>query len=276
MDAAQYEADRAFEQFDLCDPKNRLVTDSLEARLNGKLADLQTAKERLHELATENPELSDRHLSRLSELGRDFPSAWNHASANPKLKKQLLRAAIEEVIVRHDTEKQRLEVTIHWKGGVHTRIQVKQRIPNRSTKTDAALTTLVRELAAELADADIARILNMQKRTSPSGLAWTQDRVMNFRRRYKIRAGKPSPEPDLLTMNQTRNYLGISQNALQGLVRRGAVTPNQITKYAPWRVPRKELDSERVRSLVRTLKETGRLPKGGCPENQLTFFDDQH
>jgi len=276
VDAAQYEADRAFEQFDLCDPKNRLVADSLEERLNDKLADLQATKERLQELSTEKPELSDRQLARLTQLGRDFPSTWNHESADPKLKKQLLRSAIEEVLVRHDTEKQRLEVTIHWKGGVHTRIHVKKRAPTRSTKTDDSLVKLVGELAAELADSDIARILNMQKRKSPSGLAWTKDRVTAFRHRHKIRAGKSPPDPDLLTMSQVRSHLEISCNALLGLVRRGAVVPNQITEYAPWRVSRRELDSDRVRSLVRVLKETGRLPKGGCPKNQLTLFDDQH
>ena len=276
VQAAQYEADRAFEQFDLCDPKNRLVADSLEERLNDKLVDLQAAKERLQALSEKSPELTDRQLERLRGLGRDFPAAWSHASADPKLKKQLMRSVIEEVVVRHESQQQRLEVTIHWKGGVHTRIHVKKRAPNRSRKTDASLTNLIAELASELSDADIARILSMQKRTSPGGLAWTQDRITAFRHRHKIRSGKRRREPDLLTMNQARNYLGVSQNALMGLVRRGAVTPNQITEYAPWRVSRAELDSDRVWSLVRALKDTGRLPKGGCPENQLSFFDDQH
>ena len=76
-------------------------------------------------------------------------------------------------------------------------------------------------------------------------------------------------------MNQTRKHLEISQNALLGLIRCGAVTPNQITEYAPWRVSSEELDSERAHSLVRVLKETGRLPRGGRPENQLTFFDNE-
>jgi len=276
VDAAQYEADRAFEQFDLCDPKNRIVAESLEERLNDKLADLQAAKERLQALCEEIPELTDRELGRLRQLGRDFPAVWNHVSAEPKLKKTLMRAAIEEVIVRHESEEQRLEVTIHWKGDVHTRVHVDKRTPNRSHKTDVSFRNLVAELAAELSDADIARIFNMQKRRSPSGLAWTQDRVMAFRRRHKLRSGKRRPDPDQLTMNQARNYLGVSQNALMGIVRRGAITPNQVTEYAPWRVSRAELDSECVRSLVRVLKDTGRLPKGGCPENQLTLFDDQH
>ena len=77
------------------------------------------------------------------------------------------------------------------------------------------------------------------------------------------------------TMSETCTYLDVSRNALLGLVRRGAVSPNQVTDFAPWRVSRQELDSDQVQRLVRVLKQTGRLPKGGCPENQSTLFDDE-
>ena len=41
--AAQYEVDRALEQYDLIDPKNRLVADTLEERLDQRLRELRTA-----------------------------------------------------------------------------------------------------------------------------------------------------------------------------------------------------------------------------------------
>jgi hypothetical protein len=34
-----------------------------------------------------------------------------------------------------------------------------------------------------------------------------------------------------------------------------------------------ELDSERVQSLIGHLKRFGRLPKGGCPEDQSELFE---
>jgi hypothetical protein len=76
--------------------------------------------------------------------------------------------------------------------------------------------------------------------------------------------------------SQAIEFLGIGHNGLLGLVKLGAVSTNQITEYAPWRVSRAELESDRVRRLVKVLKETGRLPRGGSPENQLTIFDKKY
>ena len=54
----------------------------------------------------------------------------------------------------------------------------------------------------------------------------------------------------------------------------GAVSKNQVTDFAPCRIRREELDSEQVQRLVRILKASGRLPKGGGSKRQLTLFDD--
>lgn len=273
LEAAQYETDRAFEQFDLCDPKNRLVADSLEERLNEKLFHLRQAKEKLESLQTDDSSLTEHQRRRLDELARNFPSAWNHSSADPKIKKRILRTAIHEVIVKHDAEAQRLEVTIHWKGGVHSRIHVAKRATPVGSKADPSLVDLVRTLAAELSDAEIARILNMKKLPTPRGTPWTQDRVEGFRRQHRIRADKCPRDPDALTMSEAIEYLGIGHNGLVGLVKLGAISPNQLTEFAPWRVSRAELDSDHVKSLVRILKKSGRLPRRGSPKGQLTLFD---
>ncbi len=275
VEAAEYEADRAFEQFDLCDPKNRLVADSLEARLNEKLLDLQKAREKLEGVESVDRVLTDDQRRRLDQLARDFPFAWNHPRVDPKLKKRIVRTAIHEVIVKHEPQMQRLEVTIHWRGGVHSRIHVEKRVTPIGSKADPSLVELVRKLAAELSDAEIARILNMKKLQTPRGLRWTQERVASFRQQRRIRAAKRRRlASDLLTMKETTQYLGVGHNGLLGLVKRGVVSPNQLTEFAPWRVSRNELDSEPVQSLVRILKTTGRLPRGGSPKNQLTLFDD--
>ena len=47
LEAAQYEADRAFAQYNLVDPVNRLVASELERRWNEKLKALNEVKERI-------------------------------------------------------------------------------------------------------------------------------------------------------------------------------------------------------------------------------------
>jgi DNA invertase Pin-like site-specific DNA recombinase len=275
-DAAQYAADRAFEQYDLVDPRNRLVADSLEARLNERLAELQAAKERLDRARDEDRQLTEEQRERIRDLAENFPDVWNHPDADPKLKKRLLRAAVREILVELQAEQRRLEVTIHWQGGVHTLIHVKKYDRRRGRATDPDLIEMVRNLAQDgIADADSARVLNMHGTTTPGGLPWTVERVTNFRRTHHIRCGNRPSAGEHLTMSEAASYLGISRNGLLGLERIGALSRNQVMEFAPWRVERKQLESKRVQTLVRSLKAHGRLPKGGCPEGQLSLLDDQ-
>jgi hypothetical protein len=275
VEAAQYEADRAFEQYDLVDPKNRHVADNLESRLNERLAELQAAKERLDRAAEENPRLTEEQRQRIQDLAGNFPDVWNHPDADPKLKKRLLRTAVREILVDLQAEEKRLEVTIHWQGGVHTRIHVKKYDRRRGRATDPDLIDMVRKLAGDgITDADSARVMNMHGTTTPGGLPWTVERVTRFRRSHHIRRGERPSTDEYLTMSEAAAHLGISRNGLLGLERIGALSRNQVMDFAPWRVERKQLDSERVQALVRTLKASGRLPKGGCPEGQLSLLDD--
>jgi len=95
------------------------------------------------------------------------------------------------------------------------------------------------------------------------------DRVQSFRAHHRIRKAKQAAPEDVLTGQQAREYLGIGYNGLLALIRRGVVHTHQVTDFAPWRIPRAELDSEEVQELVRVLKKTGRCPAGrGSPESQ--------
>jgi DNA invertase Pin-like site-specific DNA recombinase len=270
--AAQYEVDRAFEQFDLVDPKNRLVADSLEERLNQRLAELQAAKRELEQALAAEPPLTAEQCRLLEEMSRDFHAVWSHPDADITLKKRLLRAAVQEVIVTHQPERQRLEVVIHWQGGVHTRLHVEKRATPRGCKADLGLVESVRGLAS-LPDAEIARILNMKKTVTPRGLRWTQDRVRGFRAQHHIRYQPPPDGDDFLTGQQAAQILGVSRHGLEALFRVGALHNLQTIDFAPWRIPRAQVESDRVRGLVRTMKANRTLPRiGGCPEGQSELF----
>jgi DNA invertase Pin-like site-specific DNA recombinase len=272
VQAAQYEADRAFEQFDLVDPKNRLVADSLEERLNQRLTELRSAKDLLASTLADAPALTREQLRKLDELGHDFPTVWNHPDADRALKKRLLRAAVHELLVTHQPEHQRLDVLIHWQGGVHTRIYVEKRATPRGSKADPGLVDTVRALTS-LADADIARILNMKDLPTPRGLRWTRDRVRNFRAEHHIQLERPGDEALYQTGQQAAQLLGISRHGLEALFRIGLLHNHQTIDFAPWRIPRAEIDSDRVREAVRAMKANRTLPKGwGCPSDQAELF----
>ena len=275
VQAAQYEADRAFEQYNLVDPRNRLVAATLEEQLNGRLAELQEAERRLDLVAKATRSLTDEQRRRLHDLASNFQQVWDHPKADAVVKKRLLRTAIREILVSHQRQQQQLEVTIHWQGGVHTRLSIKKRATPVGQKADPAVVETVGELAKTLSDGEIARVLNMKKVWTPTGLRWSKDRVREFRNHHHLQNESRFAKRDGFGLKGAAEYLGVSRRALLGLERMGVISRNQVTDFAPCQISRKELDSERVQALVRTLKATGRLPKGGCPKGQLTFFDDE-
>jgi hypothetical protein len=115
-----------------------------------------------------------------------------------------------------------------------------------------------------------------KKLRTPRALHWKKDRVAAFRSHHRIRQVNPTRDPDVLTGEQTREYLGVGYHGLTALIRRGAIHTNQVTDFAPWRISRAELDSERVRRLVNALKRTGRLPsEGGSPQGQRSLFAEK-
>lgn len=274
VEAAQYEADRAFEQFNLCDPRNRNVADTLEQRLNDRLIELEAARQRHQEQLADDTKSSEETTEQLARLSRDFSAVWDHPDADPRFKKQLLRAAITEIIVEPIDEPRRIQVTVHWQGGTHTRAHVARR-PRKGTpspKTEE-LMSLVEKLAVEHTDAEISRVLSLNGHKTAIGLNWNQARVRSFRNRNGIRAPKVGAESRTLTRSQARQYLGIGGSAITALVERGLITPNQVAPYAQWRIEPDELDSDEVRALVTALNRNGRLPRGGCPKSAPTLFD---
>lgn len=273
LKAAQYDADRAFEQFDLADPKRRLVVDTLEQRLNDRLVIKEAAQKRLDgERDTIRP-LTEQDQAALTELGTQFPMVWDDPSASIALKKQLLRAAIHEIIVDVIRDDTHVEAIIHWQGGVHTRIELQKRKTPVGSKTDPELTELLGMLAATLDDTAIARVLNMKKITTPTGLVWTKDRVMNFRRQHHITLGNAPPDPDVLTGAQAAEHLGISRNGVIGLIREGYIENRQAIEFAPWLISKAQLDAEPVLAAAHALKATGRVPpRPGCSTQQESLL----
>ena len=274
VQAAHYGAERAFEQYDLADPKNRLVVDNLEKRLNEKLAEARAAQGELERRLEEDPPLTDEQREQVRRLSRDFPRIWNHPATPTMLRKQLLRVAIREVVVQRDGTQ--LAFTVHWAGDTCTQLSVNKRATPVGSRTDPSLTALIRKLAETLDDGEIARILNMKKLNTPRGLRWTKDRVQSFRSRNRIKQSNKTEDSDVMTGQQARDYLGIGYNGLMALVRRDVLHTNQVTDFAPWRLARAELDSEPVQALVEILKATGKLPpQGGSPHNQRHLFPDK-
>ena len=108
----QYDAQRAFEQYDEVDPRNRLVASELERRWNAKLEEIDQIKMDLTSLDLEQPSLTDADQERIRALGENFADVWNDKACPGTLKKQIARTVIEEVIAS-DVDESTLRFVIH-------------------------------------------------------------------------------------------------------------------------------------------------------------------
>src|SRR3974377_16421 len=72
------------------------------------------------------PPLGEPERQQLLSLGADLERAWSHPAATPATRKRILRTAITEVVVRRDGAI--LHAILHWQGGDHTELHVKQRL----------------------------------------------------------------------------------------------------------------------------------------------------
>jgi hypothetical protein len=270
LEDAKYQADRAIEQYDMADPKNRLVTSTLEDRLNVRLGELKDAKEKLDELKQSIKVLTDNEKKSILSLSSNFKAVWNHDKTDPVLKKRLIRLFIKETIVTYDPDSNLLNFVIHWNGGTHTQLSVKIRRRRKGSKTDLSLIELVKNLATRIDDAEIARVLNMNDLQTPKGYQWNKDRVINFRRAHKIKLSIKSKK-DLFTSQGAKKYLNVSRNALNTLVKAGLITTNQVIEFAPWEVHKEQLDSEAVQQALKNLKQTGFLFPDKNSSKQLSL-----
>jgi DNA invertase Pin-like site-specific DNA recombinase len=272
----EYEASRAFEQYNAVDPRNRLVASELERMWNEKLEELENAKRSIADASIESQYFSDDEKRKILTLGEIFPEVWKDKHCSNSLRKKIIRTVIEEVIVNLNEANQVLEFIIHWKGGCHTGFEMIKPVSGVGQKTSLEDLEIIRKMAVRYGDDAIARVLNKLGRQTATGKRWNESRVRNIRSKYSI-AGHihTVKDPDILTLGQSAKYLNVSQTTVKRLVTSGVLKKNQIVSWAPWEINKSDLDSTKIKSIIKTLHKTGKLAvRGNDSERQLELFND--
>jgi hypothetical protein len=119
---------------------------------------------------------------RLLALGPDLISIWNASTTTPRDRKELLRTLIDEVVIKVEREAFAAHLTLRWKGGALTEIDLHlPRSRPATIRTDEDTVALLRRLAVHYPDAVIAGILNRQGRTTAYGHRFDRNRDGNLR-----------------------------------------------------------------------------------------------
>ncbi len=254
VERARYEAARAHRQYDAVDPDNRLVAGDLERRWNERLAEVARLEEEMRiARRTQVPALTETERGEILALATDLPCLWNHPKASAAIRKRMLRAVFEEIVVV--VEPTLLRLALHWKGGDHTSLDVvKNRVGEHRWKTSAESKQVIRELARLLPDRSIAAVLNRVGIRSAKGKTWSQQRVREFRNTHHIaiyRQGERAERREL-TLQETASRLGVSSMTVIRLIRDGLLPARQACPGAPYAIQESALGSPAVRAAITT------------------------
>ena len=240
---ARYEADLARRQYDAVDPANRLVGVELERRWNERLAEVQRQEERVASIADARPEaLSSAERDRLLALGADLETVWTHPGATAQTRKRIVRAVLEEIVVKLAAE--HIELLLHWRGGDHTHLSVpRNRTGQHRWCTDATVGDLIRGLAHQLPDRALAATLNRLGKQTGRGNAWTEARVRTFRSQHRVPAHRPGEmaERGELTLKDAADRLGVSTMTVLRFIGDGTLVAQQVCRGAPWAIPEEQI-----------------------------------
>jgi DNA invertase Pin-like site-specific DNA recombinase len=238
---AAYEAGRAERRYRAVDPDNRLVARGLEREWEQRLTDLETAQAELARRQEQRPcVLSREERERLLALGADLAIVWDAPTTTARDRKELLRALIEEVILSVDRDEPAAHLTLRWKGGALTDIDVPlPRSRPATIRTDEATLDLVRRLASLYPDTIIAGILNRQGRTTARGHRFEANRVAHLRNHWRIPCFQPklqAAEGEIMTVAAAAAVLNVAPSTLHRWLNDGLIPGEQVTPGAPWRI----------------------------------------
>jgi DNA invertase Pin-like site-specific DNA recombinase len=233
LERARYEAERAARQYQACEPENRLVGRELERRWEESLTLQRQVELEYERWQRSTPgRLSADDERAIRSLASDLPTVWHATTTTPAERKKIARLMIEQISVSVDKASERVDVAIHWVGGLVQAHGLNRPVGRYEQRSDyPRLVTRIRSLCEErLSSATIAERLNTEgfkppKRTDRfSGLM-----VSRLRSRLDLMRRERHGSPEGLERDEYRptglaRKLGFRRDTIRWWVRAGYVT----------------------------------------------------
>jgi len=251
LQQARFEAAHSRRQYDAVDPANRLVAGELERRWNEALQAAQRIEGEIAGLeASKQAPLGEKERQHLMQLGSDLELAWSHPAATAATRKRILRAALHEIVVR--VEGDHVEMILHWQGGDHTALKLKKNTVGKHRWTIPEDTlSLIRELARQMPDRQIARLLNRVGKPTGRGNGWIEARVRSFRSHHGIAVYREGEwaERGEITLEAAAQVMDLSIMTALRMIQRGVIKGRQLCKGAPWVIKAEDAAAYRAQNV---------------------------
>lgn len=251
VERARYEVDLARRQYDAVDPENRLVARELERRFEKVLKTLEAteSKAKTHMEALESA-LSANEEQFLRTYAHNLSTLWNAPTTRPQDRKRIVRCLVETVVVTALPEASEVKAQVYWKGDEVTAFEVpKGKSGGHRHVSDPELIDLIRLLAREFSDQQIARILYRKGLRTPKGLSFAAYHVAGLRKNYNIPKGPRVPVrgKDVYSAEQAAEMFGVNRATVIRWVEVGLLRGSQLTSGAPWRIQVTEEDIKKLK-----------------------------
>src|SRR5262249_52641927 len=118
LQRSRYDTQQAERRYQLVDPANRLVANTLEQRWEQALRTQRQLEEEHHRFEQHQPaELTPGDGQRLLALAQDIPALWHAADTTMPQRKEIVRCLVEQVTATVVQQSEQVRVTIQWAGG---------------------------------------------------------------------------------------------------------------------------------------------------------------
>jgi predicted DNA-binding transcriptional regulator AlpA len=222
VERARYDAGRAERALLACEPENRLVARTFEARLEAKLRELGETEAVLAQTTAAKTPLPPR--AELEAAVASLGELWAAPTTTDRDRKRLLRTLVADVTVLADPDPTKVRIGLRWRSGA-TEELVAERVSNicEARRTAADAVELARRLAPTTDNASLAKQLNAAGHRTGTGRPFDTDAVRLLRRSYGIPpAGLPAPGEATVTDVAAR--LGVTRSTVIAWIDAGLLT----------------------------------------------------
>src|SRR5262249_28363537 len=116
---ARYETERAARQYQACEPENRLVARELERRWEEALKEQRQLEEEHESWQRWAPSrLSTEDEQAIRSLAADLRALWEAETTTRADRQRIAKLLLERVIVTVDKASEKVDVQLHWIGGL--------------------------------------------------------------------------------------------------------------------------------------------------------------
>lgn len=229
----EYSANRAYQQYNSVDPKNRLIAATLEDRWEAALGEVEQAKQNLDHTRHDKPTavtVPSSLRQAFTDVGKQLPTIW--PELGDESRRELLRTLINQINIRRDSHGV-AHLRIVWHGSMVSETEVQLRVfTMRGTEIEKAVIERMRQLLDQgNTITEVADTLNQEGHRPSRSEVFTESVVRKLCRREGLKTicsrSRRGQHPAAYTITQMSALLELPGFWIRNRIRSGKI---EITK----------------------------------------------